>query len=175
GAGRTRQAPVAHRTRLPGAQAGTGAWARRGPRLARLPPSRHALHRSLWLPDRRTGENSPLRICRPEAHSHWPSHGLSTPRRLRSDRSGTSRTQSPPCAGGSPWLWPKASSDVRAAQRTSAGLRTIPARDAVVLPTRIQQSLEAAPEHPLPVERHVIHFQPRVAHHLRVGFVAHRL
>src|SRR3954451_18366112 len=41
--------------------------------------------------------------------------------------------QSPPCAGGSPWPWPKASSDVRAAQLTSADLRTIPARDAVVL------------------------------------------
>ena len=94
------------------------------------------VHRSLWLPDRRTGEDSPLRICRPEAQSDWPSHGLSTPRRLRSDRSGTSQTQSPPCAGGSPWPWPKASSDVRAAQPTSAGLRTIPARDAVVLTAR---------------------------------------
>ena len=76
--------------------------------------------------------DSPLRICRPEAQSDWPSHGLSTPRRLRSDRSGTSQTQSPPCAGGSPWPWPKASRDVRVAQPTSAGLRTIPARDAVV-------------------------------------------
>src|SRR3954470_15353413 len=132
---------MAYRTRLPGAQAGTRARALRGPRLARFPPSRHALHRSLWLPGRRTGEDSPLRICRPEAQSDWPSHGLSTPRRLRSDRSGTSRTQSPPCGGGSPWPWPKASSDVRAAQPTSAGLRTIPARDAVVLgPVNIEDS-----------------------------------
>src|SRR4051812_31368141 len=127
---------MAYRTRLPGPQAGTWARALRGPRLAWLPPSRHALHRSLWLPGRRTGENSPLRICRPEAQSAWPSRQLSTPRRLRSDRSGTSRTQSPPWAGGSPWPWPKASSDVRAAQPTSAGLRTIPARDAVVLSHR---------------------------------------
>src|SRR5215210_4841529 len=131
--GRTRQAQVAHRARLPGAQAGTWAWARRGPRLARLPPPCQLMPCSLWLPDRRTGEDSPLRICRPEAQSDWPSHALSTPRRLRSDRSGTCRTQSPPCAGGSPWPWPKASSDVRAAQPTSAGLLTIPARDAVVL------------------------------------------
>ena len=66
---------------------------------------------------------------------------LSTPRRLRSDRSGTCRTQSPPCAGGSPWPWPKASSDVRAAQPTSADLRTIPARDAVVLEATAPQEL----------------------------------
>src|SRR4051812_39988754 len=50
---------MAYRTRLPGAQAGTRARALRGPRLARFPPSRHALHRSLWLPGRRTGEDSP--------------------------------------------------------------------------------------------------------------------
>src|SRR6185295_6392226 len=73
--GRTRQAPVAHRARLPGAQAGTRTGALRGPRLARFPPSRDALHRSLWLPDRRTGEDFPLRIGRPEAQSDWPSHG----------------------------------------------------------------------------------------------------
>src|SRR5215210_9548244 len=131
--GRTRQAQVAHRARLSGTQAGTRAWALRGPRLARFPPPCQLVPCSLWLPDRRAGEDLPLRICRPEAQSDWPSHGLSTPRRLPSDRSGTSRTQSPPCAGGSPWPWPKASSDVRAAQPTSAGLRTISARDAVVL------------------------------------------
>src|SRR3954462_4954310 len=94
---------------------------------------RYALHRSLRLPGSGTGGDFPLRISRPEAQSDLPSRQLSTPRRLRSDRSGTCRIQSPPCAGGSPWPWPKASSDVRAAQFTSADLRTIPARDAVVL------------------------------------------
>src|SRR3954468_20484097 len=50
---------LAHRARLPGAETGTRPWTRRGTRLARLPPSRHAVHRGLCLPDRRAGEDSP--------------------------------------------------------------------------------------------------------------------
>ena len=50
---RSGQATLAHRARLSGPQ--TGAWPRplRGTRMARLPPSRDAVHRSLWIPCRR--------------------------------------------------------------------------------------------------------------------------
>src|SRR3954466_5379872 len=57
--GRSGQTTLADRTRLPGAETGTGPWTLRGARLARLPSSRHAVHRGLCLPDRRAGENSP--------------------------------------------------------------------------------------------------------------------
>src|SRR4029077_4771116 len=58
---RYRQTALAHRTRLSGTQ--TGGWARplRRARLARLPPSRNAVHRGLWIPDLRAGDDSPLR------------------------------------------------------------------------------------------------------------------
>jgi hypothetical protein len=57
---------LADRARLSGAETGTGPGTRRGARLARLPSSRHAVHRRLCLPDRRAGEGSPLsrRQCR---------------------------------------------------------------------------------------------------------------
>ena len=56
-----RQTALAYRTRLSGTQ--TGGWARplRRARLARLPPSRNAVHRGLWIPDLRAGDDSPLR------------------------------------------------------------------------------------------------------------------
>src|SRR3954463_12017605 len=57
--GRLGSAALAHRAGLPGSQAGSRARALRGPRLARLPPSRHAVHRGLWLSDRRAGEIFP--------------------------------------------------------------------------------------------------------------------
>lgn len=50
--GRGLQSTLAHRTRLPGPQTGIRPGSLRGPRLARIPPSRHALHRSLRLPRR---------------------------------------------------------------------------------------------------------------------------
>src|SRR5204862_4613904 len=55
------QIALAHRARLSGTQA--GGWARplRRAWMAWLPPSRHALHRSLRIPDFRTEYNSPLR------------------------------------------------------------------------------------------------------------------
>src|SRR3954463_9786111 len=59
--GRLGSAALADRAGLPGSQAGSRARALRGPRLARLPPSRHAVHRGLWLSDRRAGEIFPLR------------------------------------------------------------------------------------------------------------------
>ena len=57
--GRPCQAALAHRARLPGAQAGGGARPFRGARMARLSPSCHAVHRSLRIPDLRTGDDSP--------------------------------------------------------------------------------------------------------------------
>src|SRR3954464_7163709 len=135
---------MAYRTRLPGPQAGTWARALRGPRLAWLPPSRHALHRRLWLPGRRTGEDSPLGMGHTEAHGDWPSPRRSTPRRLRSDRSGTCRTQWQPCAGGSQWPWPGVSSDVRAAQPASASQIITPVHDAVRLSVWMRDVLGAS-------------------------------
>src|SRR5882724_13652529 len=58
--GRSRQTALAHRARLSGAQAGAWVGALRGTRMARLPPSRHAVHRRLRLPDFRAGDDSPL-------------------------------------------------------------------------------------------------------------------
>src|SRR3954451_19848443 len=57
--GRSGQATLADRTRLPGAETGAGPGTLRGTRLARLPPSRHLVHRRLCLPYRRTGEVFP--------------------------------------------------------------------------------------------------------------------
>src|SRR5215210_5483878 len=87
--GRTRQAQVAHRARLPGAQAGTRAWALRGPRLARLPPPCQLVPCSLWLPDHRTGENSPSGSAAPKLKAI----GLPTGDRPRgaSDPTGAAR------------------------------------------------------------------------------------
>ncbi len=60
-AGRSRQIALAHRARLSGTQAGVWARTLRGTRMARLPPSRHAVHRRLRFPDLRAGDDSPLR------------------------------------------------------------------------------------------------------------------
>ena len=79
--GRLRQAALADRARLSRAQA--GGWARRfrRPRLARLSPSRHAVHRSLRIPDLRAGDNSPLRTwSRHAAPGTCPTQRLSSPR-----------------------------------------------------------------------------------------------
>ena len=69
GAGRDREAALADRARLRGAEAGAGARPLRGPRLARLPPPRLLVHRRLRLPG---GRALPL----------FPS-GLATPARGR--------------------------------------------------------------------------------------------
>src|ERR1700730_8848665 len=53
--GRHRQNALAHRARLPGPQAGNRARALRGAWMAGLPPSRHTVHRGLWVPDLRAG------------------------------------------------------------------------------------------------------------------------
>lgn len=57
------QAEVADRTGLSRAQAGTGPWPLRGPRLARIPPPRQSLHRGLRVSPLRTGDDFPLSTC----------------------------------------------------------------------------------------------------------------
>ena len=71
-AGRSRQAALADRARLPGTQAGTRPWTLRGTRLARLPPSRHTVHRCLRVPDLRAGDDSPLRTVPPRCSRNLP-------------------------------------------------------------------------------------------------------
>src|SRR5882724_9085497 len=96
---RLRQAALAHRTRLPGAQAGVRARALRGARMARLPSSRHVVHRGLWIPDLRKGDDSPLRtwlhLVAPDA---WPIQWSSTRSIRLCGPSVTCPTRSPPCA-----------------------------------------------------------------------------
>src|SRR6266700_50134 len=57
--GRRRQAALARRARLSGAQAGGRARTLRRPRLARLPSPRYAVHRGLRIPGLREGDDSP--------------------------------------------------------------------------------------------------------------------
>src|ERR1700757_2503310 len=57
---RHRQVALAYRARLSRAQAGGGARPLRRTWVARLPPPRDAMHRSLRVPDLRAGGDSPL-------------------------------------------------------------------------------------------------------------------
>ena len=93
------QAALAHRARLSGAQAGGRARAFRRARMARLPSPRHAVHRSLRVPDLRAGGDPPL----------WTSFHHAVPATCRTRRlstqgcrpcglNATSRTRSRPCA-----------------------------------------------------------------------------
>src|ERR1700751_1473054 len=97
--GRSGQIALAHRARLSGTEAGTRPRTLRGPRLAWLPSSRHALHRSLRIPDLREGDDSPLgsppRLSLPAT---CRSQLLPTPRGRRCGLSVTAQTPSPPCA-----------------------------------------------------------------------------
>jgi len=86
------QIALAHRTRLGGTEERTGPRAFRGAGLARLPPSRHALRRGLWIPDPQESGPFPLWTQATQRTSPFPSSA--TPRRPRSDPSDTSRTLS---------------------------------------------------------------------------------
>src|SRR5713101_676720 len=73
--------------------------------LAWLPSSRHAVHRSLRIPDLREGDDSPLRTSfRQAAPATCRTRQLSTPRIPPCGLNGTSQTRSPPCAEGSSQL-----------------------------------------------------------------------
>jgi hypothetical protein len=100
--GRSGQVALAHRARLSGTQAGNRHRPLRGPHLAGLPPSRHAVDRGLRFLDLRTGENPPLSTTsRPCNRETCASQWLPTPRRPRSGRSATSPTRSP--RSGASW------------------------------------------------------------------------
>jgi len=114
--GPPRHAALAHRARLPGDEARDRPRPLRGPRLARLPSPPHPLHRSLRLPRRRTGDDSPLsRTPHAIPPSTWRSRRLPTTRRRRSGLNATSKTPSPPCACASPVNSPAPWHDVPAA------------------------------------------------------------
>ena len=114
------QAALAHRAGLPGAQAGDRPRSLRRPRLARLPPSRHARYRRLRLPGLRAEPDSPLGLIRRAAPpSTSPIRRLSTPRNPRFDPSGTSSTPSPPSALDWRAPWHDSCRDVLAANVTS--------------------------------------------------------
>ena len=96
---RSCQAALADRAGLSGTQAGGRAWALRRARMARLPSSRHAVHRGLRIPDLRAGDDSPLRTS---FHRAVPdaclTRRLSTPRIRPCGLNATSQTRSRPCA-----------------------------------------------------------------------------
>src|SRR6516165_1631361 len=116
--GRRRQIALAGRARLSGTQAGGRARTLRGTRLARLSPSRHPVHRGIWIPDLREGDDSPLKTSfRPAVPATCHTRQLSTPRILPCGLNGTSQTRSPPCAEGSS---PLSSDACRAAHAAAA-------------------------------------------------------
>src|SRR5467141_2165443 len=70
--------------------------------MARLPSSRHDVHRSLRIPDLREGDDSPLRTSFPRAApATCRTRQLPTPRIPPCGLNGTFQTRSPPCAEGS--------------------------------------------------------------------------
>src|SRR5260370_39653750 len=102
--------------------------------MARLPPSRHTLHRRLRLLDRRTRRHPPLRTTfLPAALATCHSRGLPTKRRHRSDPNATSRTRSPRCGGALSTPLPELSRDALVATRRSARRHEFPITDAVRL------------------------------------------
>src|SRR5215213_8738679 len=107
------------------------ARALRGPRLARLPPSRQPLHRSLRLPH---GRALPFPPCAPlhppAARGTCVTRRLPAARRRRSGLSGTCRTQSAPSASTSS---PASSEPCRAAHAVSSHTPHTPGNDTVRL------------------------------------------
>src|SRR4051795_4128143 len=97
GAGRDRQAAVAGRAGLRGAQAGAGPGALRGPGLARLPPPRVLVHRRGRLPGGRALRLFPSRLAPPAANARAAGR-LSPPQLPPCAPSGIARARSRPCA-----------------------------------------------------------------------------
>src|SRR5471030_1339587 len=64
GIGRPHQTSLADRAGLSGPQAGSWAGPLRRTWLARVTPPHNPLYRGVWLPDRRTGDFSPLRTLK---------------------------------------------------------------------------------------------------------------
>jgi hypothetical protein len=65
GAGRSRDTTLADRARLPEPRAGGRPGPLRRAWMARVTPLRDVLHRSLWIPGRRTGDFFSLKIAQP--------------------------------------------------------------------------------------------------------------
>src|SRR3989442_8868862 len=102
--------------------------------MARLPPSCHAVHRGLRIPDLRAGDDSPLRT----SHHHavpatCRSRRLPTQRLHPCGLNATLRTQSQPCADVSSSRSSRRYHDALAAQRQSSEKRRVQIYDAVVL------------------------------------------
>src|SRR6202522_1312231 len=74
--------------------------------MARLPPSRDALHRSIRVPNLRKGDHSPLRSFPPLARlAICPFPWLPTQRICRCGHNATCLIPSPPCVSVSRALW----------------------------------------------------------------------
>src|SRR5712664_3004160 len=70
--------------------------------MARVPSPRHPVHRRVWTPGLRKGDDSPLRTSfGRSAPETSPTRQLPTPRSLPCGLNATCQTQSPPCAEGS--------------------------------------------------------------------------
>ena len=103
GASRARQAPLDHRAGLSGTQARVGTEPIRGAGLAGFSPSRHTLHRSIWVPGRREEPFFPLRASRPDTNIPARAVCAIPPARgARYGPSGIIRNRSPRCDTRSP-------------------------------------------------------------------------
>src|SRR5215475_15264947 len=68
--------------------------------MARLPPSRHSLHRGLRIPELRAGDDSPLdRSCRQAVPATCPIRRLPAQRIHRCGLNATSQTRLQQCDG----------------------------------------------------------------------------
>src|SRR3954454_17156504 len=132
GLGRDRQAALAHRARLRGAEAGTRVGALRGPRLARLPPPRLLVRRGLRVPGGRALPLFPSGLAT-RARGPRAAGRLPPPRLLPCARSGTTRSRSRPCAGTSRWRCCAGCPDAPAACGPASHRPCPPAYDNVVL------------------------------------------
>src|SRR4029077_4532836 len=104
--------------------------------MAWFPSSCHPVHRCLWIPDLREGDDSPLRTSfRRSAPATYPTPQLPTPRILPCGLNGTSQTRSPPCAEGSSLLSLVAYHAARAAAELRSGNTRVKICNAVVLTT----------------------------------------
>src|SRR5258708_32192120 len=102
--------------------------------MARLPPSRHTVHRGLRIPDLRKGDDSPLSTSfHRDVPSACHSRRLQTQKLHRCGPSGTCQTRLRPCADGSFSPSCKACRDVLAAPPRSGTWQTTTLYDAVRL------------------------------------------
>src|SRR5258708_24069736 len=102
--------------------------------MAWLPSARHPVHRCLWIPDLREGDDSPLRTSfRRSAPATYPTPQLPTPRIRPCGLNGTSQTRSPPCAEDSSLLSLVAYHAARAVAELQSGNARRGSCNAVVL------------------------------------------